>query len=178
MRLGEPKNLDVRAAMHSAPLDWRIGYGRATSPQRPIRFKGLPSDTRHKLTYQPLSSVQRGQTQARRIGPRVLVPFLDRLMHLPIQVTSDRLPVNRLRLTLKQDSADRNPPAIEARDIHRPPLRVQAVPLEQPLVPEALPFDIEVMSEAQFKRCHLIFRLRGPFTLHCTALLTVPAPVT
>jgi len=58
MRHHEPVNFDVRATMRSTSVDGCICYGRTTSPQCPIRFKGTASDTCHKLTEQPLSSVQ------------------------------------------------------------------------------------------------------------------------
>src|SRR5665213_1604068 len=99
-----------------------------------------------------------------------MVPLLERLMDLPVQISSDGLPIDRLRLALKTDASYCDPPAIEARDIDSPTFHIQAVPPEQPFISEATPLDIEVMSKAQLEWCHLISRLGTIYTPHYNLL--------
>jgi len=84
-----------------------------------------------------------------------LVPFLKRLVDFPIQVPSDRLAVERLRLTLKT-TVPCNPSSVKAGHVYYPTVDVHTMPLKQPVVTEALALDIKVMSEVQFERRHII----------------------
>jgi hypothetical protein len=65
-----------------------------------------------------------------------------------------------LEIPLEQNSANRELSTPEVFDVDDSVLNVDVVPREEPLVGEALPFNVQHIPKVQFERRHLRLNLR------------------